>query len=237
MATYLQITNELLRRLNEVTIDETDFPIVRNIQALAKDAVNASIRGILQSAQEWPFTLQTEVQTLTIGTAEYNFPADASSVDWDSFYIKRLAGGSNYPAKLEVLTYPEYLERYRPQDDVNTESGYGIPVRVYQTQDLRFGVTPTPNAAYEIEYRYWSFPEDLALFSDVPIIPDRFRHVIIDGAMAYMMRFRSNDQSAAIHQNNYSDGIRSMRRLLTDDPIDVRSTYIIPNVYSRAFTR
>jgi len=237
MATYLAITNELLRRLNEVTIDQADFATVRNIQALAKDAINASIRGILQSAQEWPFTLQTETQTLTAGTNEYDFPADTSSVDWDTFYIKRLSGDTNYPTKLDVLTYTEYLENFRPQDEVNGVSGRGVPLRVYQTQDLKFGVTPIPDDAYEIEYKYWSFPTDLSAYSDTTIIPDRFRHVIVDGAMAYMMRFRSNEQSAAIHQNNYSEGIRMMRRLLTDDPIDMRSTYIVPNVYSRAFTR
>jgi len=237
MATYLAITNELLRRLNEVTIDETDFANVRNIQALAKDAVNASIRGILQSAQEWPFTLETEVQTLSSGTQVYNFPADTSSVDWDSFYIKRLAGGTNYPTKLDVLTYAEYLETFRAQDEINGDSGYDVPNRVYQTQDLAFGVTPIPNDAYEIEYRYWKFPADLALTTDTSVIPDRFRHVIIDGAMAYMMRFRSNEQSAAMHQNNYAEGIRVMRRLLMDDPIDMRSTYIVPNVYTRVFTR
>ena len=54
MATYLDLTNELLRRLNEVQMDSTDFATARNVQALAKDAINASIREILHSAQEWP---------------------------------------------------------------------------------------------------------------------------------------------------------------------------------------
>lgn len=237
MATYLAITNELLRRLNEVTIDETEFSTVRNIQALAKDAVNSSIRGILQSAQEWPFTLNTYTETLTAGTNEYAFPADMSSVDWDSFYIKELTAQNNYPAKLEVITYTEYLDSYRSQDDVNGVDGYGTPIRVYQTQDTSFGVTPIPNDAYEIEYKYWAFPADLSAFNDVPVIPDRFKHIIIDGAMAYMMRFRSNEQSAMIHQNNYSDGIAMMRRLLLDDPLNIRSTYIIPTGYQRVISR
>lgn len=237
MATYLAITNELLRRLNEVTIAQDDFPNVRNIQALAKDAVNASIRGILQSAQEWPFTLVTYTETLVDGTQEYDFPADMSSVDWDSFYLKQLESENNYPAQLDVLSYAEYLDRFRADDDVNGEDGRAAPIRVYQTQEEKYGLSPVPNAAYELEYKYWTFPEDLTAFDDTPVIPDRFRHVIIDGAMAYMMRFRSNEQSAMIHQNNYSDGIGMMRRLLLDDPIDVRSTYIIPNFYQRVVSR
>jgi len=237
MATYLAITNELLRRLNEVTIAQDDFANVRNIQALAKDAVNASIRGILQSAQEWPFTLETEVQTLSSGVQVYDLPADTSSVDWDSFYLKRLESENNYPTQLDVLSYAEYLDRFRADDDVNGDSGYAAPIRVFQTQEEKYGLSPIPNAEYELEYKYWSFPADLTAFDDTPIIPDRFRHVIIDGAMAYMMRFRSNEQSAMIHQNNYSDGIGMMRRLLLDDPIDVRSTYIIPNFYQRVVSR
>jgi hypothetical protein len=42
----------------------------------------------------------------------------------------------------------------------------------------------------------------------------------------FMMRFRSNEQSAAMHQNNFEDGIKSMRRVLMDDPLAVRSTVI-----------
>jgi hypothetical protein len=50
--------------------------------------------------------------------------------------------------------------------------------------------------------------------------------VLIDGAMMFMMRFRSNEQSAAMHQKNFEDGIKSMRRVLMDDPLSVRSTVV-----------
>jgi hypothetical protein len=232
-STYLALTNELLRRLNEVTIDQDDFAGVRNVQALAKDAINSSIRKIIQSAQEWPFTLTTKEQTLTAGTREYDFPADLSSVDWESFYLKELAAQGNAPSRLPVISYTEYLENYRVSDDTN-DSGSGIaaPIRVYQTQEEKFGVTPSPNAEYVIEYKYWTFPDNLALFSDTCVIPSRFDHVIIDGAMMYMMRFRSNDQSAQIHQNDFMEGIKMMRRILVDDPLIVRSTYNPRSIYS-----
>jgi len=226
MATYLDITNELLRRLNEVVIDQSDFLTVRNVQALAKDSVNSSVRKIIQSAQEWPFTLNTEEQTLTAGTGTYDFPADMSSVDWESFYIKQLASKSNQPRKLSVIPYTEYLETYRPGDDTgDSGSGIGVPLRVYQTQEEKFGVTPTPDDAYVIEYKYWTFPTAMTAFDDVCVIPDRFIHVVIDGAMMYMMRFRSNEQSAAVHQNDFIEGIKMMRRVLVDDNLSLRSTY------------
>lgn len=232
MATYLNLTNELLRRLNEVTIDSGDFATVRNIQALAKDAINNSIRNILQSAQEWSFTLTTKEQTLTAGTQEYAFPTTASSVDWESFYLKKLASVDNSSQKLPVLSYAEYLSGYRASDDDSGTGGRGVPMRVYQTQTTKFGVSPVPDAAYVIEYKYWAFPSDLSAHGDTCIIPDRFNHVIITGAMMYMMRFRSNDQSAQLHAQEFEDGINMMRRLLVDDQLSLRSTYIVNNRYN-----
>ena len=226
MATFQDLTNELLRRLNEVTIDQEDFATVRNVQSLAKDAINNSVRSILQSAQEWPFTLQTYTQTLVAGTNTYDFPADISSVDWESFYIKQLSSKNNSPRKLDIISYEEYISRYRPADDTGDQNGQDVPVRIFQTQEEKFGVSPIPDEAYEIEYKYWAFPTRLNLFDDVCIIPDRFRHVVIDGAMMYMMRFRSNDQSAELHRGSFDDGIKMMRRLLIDDNQRIRSTFI-----------
>ena len=232
MATYVTLVNELLRRLNEVTLDTAGdgFDTVRNVQALAKDAINNSIRNILQTGQEWPFLKTTYTQTLTAGTRLYDFPADFASVDWDTFYIKELGAASNTPSFLPAISFEEYTQRYRGLDDqADSGSGISAPQRIYQTYESKFGVTPVPNNAYEIEYVYWSFPADLNLYDDSCVIPDRFNHVLIDGAMMYMMRFRSNDQSAAIHQQNFDNGIRSMRRILMDDPLDIRSTVVQRN--------
>jgi len=232
MATYVTLVNELLRRLNEVTLDTAGdgFDTVRNVQALAKDAINNSIRNILQTGQEWPFLKVTYTQTLTAGTRLYDFPADFASVDWDTFYIKQLDSTSNTPSFLPTISFEEYTQRYRGLDDqADSGSGISAPQRVYQTYESKFGLTPVPDNAYEIEYVYWKFPADLVLFNDTCLIPDRFNHVLIDGAMMYMMRFRSNDQSAAIHQQNFDNGIRSMRRILMDDPLDIRSTVVQRN--------
>lgn len=229
MATYVSLTNELLRRLNEVTLDTAGdgFDSVRNVQALAKDAVNSSIRLILQTGQEWPFLKTTYTQTLSVGTRQYNFPADYSSADWDTFYLKKLTSENNSPTNLNVISYEQYIKNVRSSDDSGDQvNGDGPPVLVYQTLGESFGVSPIPDAAYEVEYVYWSFPADLTAYNDVSVIPDRFNHVVIEGAMMFMMRFRSNEQSAAIHQNNFEDGIKSMRRVLVDDTLSIRSTYI-----------
>lgn len=227
MATFLSLTNDLLERMGEVKLDSTQFSGARNVQALAKSAVNSAIRELMHAAQEWPFSLITYTQTLTIGQGVYSFPADTSSVDWNSFYLKTATAKNNVPGRLKVISYIEYLDNYRPNEDQTLTGGYTAPIRVYQTEEAKFGVTPIPDYAYEVEYKYWKFPADLSLYDDETIIPDRFKNVVIDGAMTYMMLYRSNEQSAAIHRGNFDQGIRMMRRLLLDDPLHMRTTAII----------
>ena len=41
MSTYISLTNELLRRMGEVVLDTTEFDGARNIQSLAKNAINS----------------------------------------------------------------------------------------------------------------------------------------------------------------------------------------------------
>ena len=226
MATYITLVNQLLRRINETELDAagSGFGDVRNLQALSKDAINSSIREILQVSQEWPFTLTTNTETLVVGTGVYDFPANLSKVDWDTFYIKKNETQQNEPRKLSVITFADYLRSFRPIEDIGGTTSRSVPLRIYQTQDSKFGVTPIPDAAYDIEYRYYSFPPDLAAFNDVSVIPERFNTVVIDGAMMYVMRFRSNDQSGQIHEKKFMDGIDNMRRLLLDTPLYITST-------------
>lgn len=208
-------------------MDTTQFDGARNIQALAKTAINSSVRELMHSAQEWPFALVTQTQTLaTDGTGTYSFPTTASSVDWESFYLKKLSGGNNQPRRLPVLTYAQYLDERRPMEDETEAGGYGVPEAIYQTQENKFGVTPKADQAYEIEYKYWSIPNDMVGVDDECIIPSRFDNVILDGAMFQMMMFRSNEQGAAIYRDKFDNGIRTMRRLLLDEPLSMRSTMI-----------
>lgn len=228
MSNYVQLTNELLRRLNEVPLDIAGdgFDTVRNVQAVAKDAVNNSLRQIYQVGQEWPFLKTTYTQALAAGVKKYSFPSDYSSVDWETFYLKILGSKENQPGVLKPISFEEYTNNYRPRDDQGTAAGDGAPDTVYQTFGEDFGVTPVPDAAYELEYTYWTVPSSLINYDDLCLVPERFNHVIIDGAMTYMMTFRSNDQSAAMHQQKFDAGIRTMKRVMFDDELRVRSTVI-----------
>ena len=227
-STFLTLVNKVLVRMNEVQLDLAGdgFDSVRNVQALAKEAVNTSVRLILQDGQEWPFLKQTKLQTLSAGVRTYSFPTDFSVVDWDTFYLKRLSAKENTPAPLTTISYEGYIKQHRSADDLGSATGSGAPQFVYQTFEDKFGVTPVPDAAYEVEYVYWSVPNDMTAYNEACIIPSRFDHVILEGALMAMMRFRSNEQSAVSHQNNFNSSLKAMRRVLLDEAPVLRSTVI-----------
>ena len=141
-----------------------------------------------------------------------------------------------------ITPEPGFLEGLR---EITTENGSllvfdevmtGFRISYGGAQE-KFGVTPIPDAAYVIEYVYYKFPDDLSAYDDTMIIPDRFKYIIIDGGMVYMKRFRSNEQSAQIHQQKFTQGIKTMRRLLLDDPISVRSTMFVKPKYTSNYLR
>ena len=80
-----------------------------------------------------------------------------------------------------------------------------------------------PDAAYTIEYEFFMFPADLDLHDDVPTIPFRFKHVIVDGAMYHAYMFRDNIESASLALRKFDDGIKQMRTLLVNENIYARA--------------
>jgi hypothetical protein len=240
--TYITIVNEVLRRANEVEIDESSFNSIKSVQTLAKDAVNASCRHIIQRGQQWPFLATTATQVLVVGQAEYSFPADYSSADWQTFFLKSDTVLGNSARFVQEISFDAYTQYHRIIDDEATAGDYSIPLSVYPTVDGKFGFTPLPNAAYSVEYRYYAFPTvDLVnasdVFATVTKIPDRFKHIAIDGAMMYLMRYRSNEQSAMLHEKSFHNGIEDMRRLLLQQPPSVVSKQIVRSGSANVFNQ
>tara|TARA_R100000951_G_scaffold78573_1_gene66343 strand:+ start:2381 stop:3103 length:723 start_codon:yes stop_codon:yes gene_type:complete len=226
MATFLELVNEVNRRLNEVELTTSNFASSSGFYAHAKDAVNASIRYINQSEFEWPFNHNLQTLTLTANQSRYAFPADTKVINFDSFRIREDATIGNATTKLSSITYEEYLDKYVGQE-YNSTSGQGVPVNVVQAPSLEFVLTPEPDKAYELIYEYYNFSADLVLNTDTTIIPDRFKHVITDGAMHYAYLFRGNTQDALVAKEKFDEGIKHMRSMLINRTRYVRS-YMIP---------
>ena len=223
---YIGLTNEVNRRLNEVELTSSNFSNAIGFYAHIKDDVNTSIRDINHTHYEWPFNHVLAEETLTSGITRYAFPTDASTIDFDSFRIKEDATLSNNTVRLSVLTYDDYLQRFVDQEYSTDTSKREVPSYVFHAPSLEWGVVPAPDQAYEIAYEYYRIPVDLSSATDVPSIPERFKQVIIDGAMYYAYMFRSNEQAANLAKTKFDEGIKKMRILLINKYVYMQSTAI-----------
>lgn len=226
---YLGLVNDVNRRLNEVELTSNTFANATGFYAQAKDAVNAAINDINQLQYEWPFNHVEQDETLSVGVTRYSFPSDSKVVDMESFRIKQSDTLNNGTQKLQVLAYEEYLDNFVDQEYNSDNSLQGVPRYVFRGPGLEFGFSPAPDQAYEIVYEYYRTQIDLINATDVPNIPEIFRHVIVEGAMYHAYMFRSNEQSALIAKEKFTQNLKSMRSILVNRYHYVRSTAITRN--------
>src|SRR5690349_4470263 len=87
-STWIDLTNRLLRRVNDVEIPQSDFASARGVQAAAKDYIQDIVREINTTKTNWPFNAVEHSQTLEAGTEEYAWPANFTAAEWGSFQIQ-----------------------------------------------------------------------------------------------------------------------------------------------------
>jgi hypothetical protein len=86
--TYLDLSNRVLRELNEVEMTSSTFSSSRGIQTAVKDFINKSIHDIYNESVEIPLLHTSTTQTTYTGDSEYTFPTDMRRVDFESFFLK-----------------------------------------------------------------------------------------------------------------------------------------------------
>lgn len=221
---FLGLVNEVNRRLNEVELTSSNFDSAYGFYSTAKDAVNSAIRDINRQPFEWPFNHTTQEETLNVGEVRYYVPRDVQSIDMDSFRIVRSNTLGNETVRLKVISYDDYLDRYIDLEYNTDASARGIPKYVFRTPSLEYGVVPAPDKEYTIAYEYYTNPVALNLYSDVPNVPEEFRHTIVDGAMIHAYAFRGDTENAALSQERYTAGVKAMRTLFINRYDYVRTT-------------
>ena len=336
--TYLQLTNRVLRELNETELTSSTFSSSRGIQTAVKDFVNKGIHDIYNETGEIPLLYSRTSQDLTVGDNEYNFPADFRKADMDSFVLKpkelvtngefesnitswttgdgspshttsgngRLnlndaaayqainttvnktykiqvrvfspnssssalivrvgtsAGGTqnlnttkavtNFregdildttftataqtsyvyvesdgvqldvdyirvsrsdisPRKIASATYDTYLQSYKPSDDVNQSSAFGVPLRVIRKPDYSsFILSPIPGEGeYTVSYDYYQTHTDLSAHGDTMGLPDRFASIIIDRSKYYVYMLRSDPEHAQLADRDYQRKLKLLK--------------------------
>ena len=222
---YLDITNEVLARFNEVELTSANFGSSRGFQTQCKNAVNDAINYIFQREFSWSFSHAEQNETLVADTTRYTIGSNVYHVDYETFRIEKDDALGTAGVTLKELDYKEYVDKYIDQE--STSDVGGVPVYVFRTPDNNYGLYPYPDKAYSLKYDAYVKPTQLSSAADVPTIPEQFRQVIVDGATAYGYQYRGEAQQYGINFARFEEGIKHMQSLFINRNFSyLRSTYI-----------
>ena len=237
--TFLQLTNELLRELNEVVLTSSNFSTAIGIQQHAKDCINRSYLDIVNEEPQWPFLATGEsgatdpfygnvVVETTAGTRWYelkesssDITTDYGSIDWDNFYLTTIGvSGESAPyvsKNLRFMTtekWKDFRRNMENADDADQAVG-GEPNLVIRSPDSRkFGLSPIPDKTYRVYFFAYDLPTQLSAYDDTIVFPDIYKTVVLAKARYYTHQFKDNPQMAAFALEDYKKGLKSMRENL-----------------------
>ena len=223
--TYLELVNDVNKRLNEVPLTSSNFASATGYYADVKGYVNAALNRINREEFEWPFNHTTYTQVLVPDQSKYAYQADAKTIAFDTFRVKGDDTLNVTSRRLRVMDYEEYLNNYSDYE-FNPADYHDAPQFIIRNRNLSFTVAPPPDQAYEVLYEYYRLPVDLVDWDDVPTVPEQFRWVILEGAMYHAYMFRGGIEEAAISNQLFQSGIKDMRKLYINRYEYTRSTVI-----------
>ena len=210
---YINLVNDINRRLNEVELTTSNFATATGYYSFAKDSINASIRHINQEEFEWPWNHVEETEVLAVGEVRYSMPHDSKTINMNTFRIKRNSGLNVKTVKLKVLTYEEWLDKHADSEYNSSSSTFGTPTHIVRTPSRELVFYPAPDKEYEVVYEYFRVGFELESATDVPNLPEQYKHTIVDGAMYYVYQFRGDNQAAQLALQKFTQGIKQLRSL------------------------
>ena len=234
--TYLDLSNEVLRELNEVVLTSGTFASATGIQSFVKDAINKSLFDVANAEPQLPFfsagvsgstdpfygnvTVATVAgqRWYTLKASSSSITSDYAAVDWDDFYITTInVSGESAPytsTGLKYLTLTDWKRYYRDAenaDDANTQS-YGEPKYVYKSPDHRkFGLSPIPDKVYNVHFYAFEKPTALSAYNDTIPMPEQYSNVLTARTRYYVHQFKENIQQAAMALDDYRKALRHMK--------------------------
>ncbi len=234
--TYLDLSNEVLRELNEVVLTSGSFASATGIQGFVKDAINKSLFDVANAEPQLPFfsagvsgstdpfygnvTVATVAgqRWYTLKASSSSITSDYAAVDWDDFYITTInVSGESAPftsTGLKYLTLADWKRYYRDAenaDDADSQS-YGEPKYVYKSPDHRkFGLSPIPDKVYNVHFYAFEKPTALSAYDDTIPMPEQYSNVLTARTRYYVHQFKENIQQAAMALDDYRKALRHMK--------------------------
>ena len=242
--TYLELTNQALRELNEIPLTSANFSGAVGLQQFVKDSINKSIFDIANEEPQLPFfsagvsggtdpfygnvTVATVAgqRWYTLKAGSSDITTDYASIDWDDFLITTVnVSGESAPfvsKGLKYITLDEWTRYYRDQENLDDADAQarGEPVRVYRSPDNRkFGLSPIPDKVYNVHFYAYEKPTALSAHGDTIAFPDQYSNVITARTRYYVWQFKDSPQQAAFALEDFKKGMRNMKKnLLNPQP-------------------
>ena len=233
--TYLDLTNEVLRELNEIPLTSANFANAIGLQKFVKDSINKSIFDIANAEPQLPFfsagvsggtdPFYGNVTVASVaGQRWYTLKADSSSIttdyasiDWDDFYLTTInvsGESSPYGSKgLRFLTLDDWKRYYRDNENsADANSTNAEPIHVIKSPDSRkFGLSPIPDKVYNVHFYAFTKPTALDAHGDTMVLPEQYSNVITARTRYYVWQFKESPQQAAFALDDYKKALRSMK--------------------------
>ena len=234
--TFLTLTNDVLRELNEIELTSATFASSQGIQSFVKNSINKSINDIANEVPQLPFfsvapsggtdpfygnvTVASVAGTrwYTIKSGSSSITTDYSSLDWDDFYITTIGvNGETAPYVSNGLTFitledwKSYRRDSENEDDADSQV-WGEPNFVIRSPDHRkFGLSPIPDKVYNVHFYAFDKPTALSAHGDAITFPDQYSNVITARTRYYVWQFKDSPQQAAFALDDYKKGMKHMK--------------------------
>ena len=210
--TWLQLTNEVMKRLRKSTVATTS---TTTYATLVASFVN-TIKDEVEEAHEWRDLRNTFTLTAVPGTTLYTFTASGQQA--------KILDMWNTTNRWEIhrSTFHEMNRRFFGESTVQTGPVTDfLPAGLDSSYDLQIDIWPSPASTNSIRANLYVPQATLAVDSTVVLAPN---HVIIEGALAMAMLERGgqDDPTAQMQAQFYRERLAGAVSLeLSQDPSEM----------------
>jgi hypothetical protein len=179
--------------------------LVTDVKVRAKDTSLSDdlVKTFLQATQDevlnrsrFPFMEASTTATLSIAATTYTLPSDVDVVI--SLLLRDTS--TNVWHQPRILLYEEFQERFPL---VSTYPQGAPPYAAFYAGQLLWSCPL--DKAYELQTKYVKVSSRLTADADVPLIPERYKEILMLGALAGVEEYRENFDLAGVYRRRIEE--------------------------------
>lgn len=212
MATYLELAQATRVLCGMQGSGPTSVTDNQGIEEVLVRFVNDAYQDIQNAREEWNFLRASRSFSTSAGQDTYTLSGiftESSPVfkkyKRDSFIITDSNGKQIY---LKYRDFDRLEAQYLNEDREDLPTYFSI-----DPSNNSVVLKPTPNGAYNVNFRYWKGPESLTEAAQVPSLPLPFHNLIVYRATEKMAVYLSAAETYAKYSNEYAKMLGQLMRM------------------------